>query len=275
MRPLKSLALLFLAVSKANALGGPVTCNCPEPQCVQVPVLISECFCFNPIGSCNDFNVCCGANLQDGDGDGRRRHLAGEDDDDTVILDGHDHEVYRDFVKQCGNYEYEASLYVDEHVYALAKPLAQAQAAACPFVAVHAVFAGDRPTTTKQIILWNDQVPEFSRESLPMGTFAFSKLADAYESADPAGEYDILKNNCGNFIVQLASKLDIRMDGTVTAYVARRLLEASGHRLVNTIRQRLNVLGGRSEEDRHLRSLSSETLVEHVVRTTASALYDD
>ena len=253
-------------------------CRCISPQCIQLGDVFQECLCLTDnLNSCNSFSLCCGG------GGGNRRRLG---DDASVVDDNDNPAQYRNYVDQCGDNEYDAAIHVDHgHLYAVATPKDAAVTAGCPLMAAHAVFRHET-TTAKQLLIWDSDNNDTKEEkesvlrngsSLSVGSFKLSELLSAYEKADPTtttGGYDVLTNNCGNFVVDLASHLGIEIDGRVKAFVARRLLLESGSQLVAKIRNHwdyVSLFKGSSDGDnRNLRSVSDEVLVELLVEKTAS-----
>ena len=158
--------------------------------------------------------------------------------EDTELLD------------KCGDTDYGAFLFVDEHIYAVAFPGSDAQAAGCPMLVAHAVFESEHRAGNKELLQWNDvTVGEYlfpQDESLSMGTFKLSELWRAYHDADVNASgyavYDIVTNNCGAFVVNLASELDMPIDTRVTTFVVRRLLQNSSKELYQRVRQSVSYL---------------------------------
>jgi hypothetical protein len=160
---------------------------------------------------------------------------------------------FHSYMDKCGDFEYDAALYVGEtHLVALASPKEKdAIAAGCPFVAVHSVLSTEdnNVAAQKEIFIWEDkdEAEAFFSEkgsSLYVGTFPLDDLARAYQQAAPTadgkGVYDIVANNCGAFIVNLATELGIKVDSQITAFVARRLLEDGAKEFFDSIRTSFN-----------------------------------
>ena len=230
--------------------------------------------------------------------------------------------AYQEFLHKCGDREYTGSLYVDTHLYAVASPLEQAEAEGCPFLVAHSVFGkeeencgggggdgdgdgsdssrNETPVARKELLVWSDKLAGeslFDSEGmLPFGTFKASTLADAYERAEAAsrgpggganGVYDVIANNCGDFVIHLASILGLQIDASVTSFVARRLVVESGKALVDRIRNSMHYKSlfssgdcGKPARQRHLVGSTTGTgeqqrIVETLVQSKASELYAD
>ena len=200
----------------------------------------------------------------------RRRSLSQESD---ALWKGDEPEYFA-VVEACGDYEYEGRLYIDSepHFLAVASPKEDAKAAGCPFIVINAIEV-DESGMRKQILAWDDVDKGDSlmeNESLVMGTFKLSSIAQAYQKADASqqngGAYEVLTNNCAGLVVSLASKLDIEINSRVTTFVARRLLEENTNSLVDSIKSSIHYLS--LFKDRHLlrsNSVTDEELIDLVV----------
>ena len=283
---MKLLPLLLLLVGSTRAFRDPNLfpdhdCNCniflncaPFTNCECRLERTNACSCrsFFPPGlfqTC--FNIECCRDT--------RRRLLGAD----VAFDG-DEPEYREHLEKCGDYEYEALLFVDSHLHGVVSPKEEAMEAGCPFLVVHAVFEGTAPGR-KEILFFDDKQSgeylfadgKLAEGSLPLGIFKLHELARAYDEADAGSEasYDIVSNNCGSFMVDLATKLGLTVDTKVTSFVARRLIEDSGKQLAEMIRSNLKNLSPFG--DRHLlrgETATDEELVEALVESHASGLYE-
>ena len=192
-----------------------------------------------------------------------------------------DEPEFRAHVDTCGAYDYDSFLFVDTHLYAVAAPKEKATAAGCPFVVVHAILEDHNGAAArKELMVWEDReegqalFPE--DDSILMGTYQFSDLIRAYDETDPSVDgayYDIVSNNCGNFMVNLGSKLDVKINAGLTTEVARRLLKQSGKAFVEKIRSNVNYYS--LFQGRHLRSdqATDEEVMELLVEAHASKLY--
>ena len=180
---------------------------------------------------------------------------------------------YTDLLNKCGSVPYNAFLYVDSHLFATAVPIKTQN---CPTLVVHAFFENEKEGRKEMRMFQNaDEYHSMfpAEHSVFMGTFDLAQLTDAYENThvDPDSEYSVLNNNCGSFLIQLASWLNVRIDAKVTSFVARRLWEESSKAWIDTIRDTLsNMVGSR----RNLRmEASDEQIVELLVDSQASPLY--
>ena len=212
---------------------------------------------------CTNGEICC---TQD------RRQLKGSD----TFFNG-DEPEYQAHIEKCGEFDYDALLFVDDHLHGVISPKEEAVEAGCPFLVVHSRFEGpSHGPARKEILFFEDKESGetlfanggLSQGSVQMGTFTLEQLARAYDEVDASEDesYDIVKNNCGNFMVNLASKLDIKVNAEVTSFVARRLLQESGKQFVESIRNNVN-LSFLFQGDRRLRGdiATDEELVEALV----------
>ena len=288
-----SLFLLLGIIPFAAAINGvppegPCVCN-KVHECYRAelctcrkPLDDSEgCLCTEPgnpfWATCDSDTKCC----PKGDDDPWARHLKSAQSSLKS-----DKEYYRSTIDRCGDFDYDTHIYVKDHLYAIASPKEKAVAEGCPYFVTHAVFGDDvdpNSPAKKEILVWKDKHQGevlFSEKSilaglLHMGIFKLSRLAEAVEKADPSpgGAYDIVTNNCGSYMINLASKLGVMIDANVASFVARRLLEKSGKALADRIRRSMNLLS--LFHGRHLRSESvgDNELVHLLVESHASRLY--
>ena len=215
---------------------------------------------------CNTPVTCCPSFIRDSG-----RKLKEKSD---LTFAGNEDE-YQEFVDACGEHDYEVSLYVgDTHFSGIAVPASNDISAACPsFVAAHVVFDEDEPAT-KELLGWYNKaegMAHFPKESAPIGTFKAKDIARAFETAEPSGtgSYELLTNNCANFLINMANVLSVKVDSTITAYVTRRLLEDSGNALVDKIKESAYFLS--YSDGRHLRGdIHDKELVQLVVDARAT-----
>jgi hypothetical protein len=194
---------------------------------------------------------------------------------------GHESE-YLALVETCGDVEYETALYVDDHLYAIAVLKDDDKADTCPsFVAAHAIVSGISATeNAKEILMWSSKdtaKAHFPAPSLPTGTFQFSELARAVEVAQPArlnSVYEAVSNNCADFIVDIASELEVTIDSKVVSFVAGRLLEDAGQEFVDSVRNSANYFslfkGARSLRSEEI--VTDQQLLERLVESKAMKL---
>jgi hypothetical protein len=153
---------------------------------------------------------------------------------------------YEKFLGNCGQFEYDVSLYVDKvtHLYAVGFP--KEDATECPMVATHAiVHLHDGAPATKELLIWGDVEQGrnvFDQDGfISVGSFTVADMAQAFEKVEPGGSsnggaYDMVTNNCAVYLVNLASELGVKIDMRITGLVARRLLENSGSQFVESDR---------------------------------------
>ena len=195
-----------------------------------------------------------------------------------MTLQGSEEPGYKAILDTCGDYEYDGSLFVDRHFYAVISPQEKAVAAGCPFLVAHAAFGPDQKSAVKEIMVWTDKEEGESvfgsdqDGSLPVGTFKLSDILHAYEETDPStgDTYDVITNSCANFVVGLGSKLDVNIDSQMKSFVTRRLAEVAGKELHQDIRESLayySLFGGH-----HLRAdaVTDEEAIELLVNQYAS-----
>ena len=234
--------------------------RCPDsrtspPQCID---------CDFEFGNANCVELYCPT---------RRRALKG-------VGDG---EEYRKYADVCADYDYDTAIYVNKHMFAVASPKEEAVASGCPFLVTHALMGEDTPRKEVLVFLSREERNSFlTGEShledgmYHMGSFQFSDLYRVLDETEFTehnnGVYDIVVNNCGNYMVKLASSLNIKIDSQVTNFVAHRILAASGKDLMDKIRSSANYFSLF-----HGRALRPETvpdkeLVELLVEASASGL---
>ena len=116
----------------------------------------------------------------------------------------------------------------------------------------------------------------FTEEKLlPIGTFKLSDLLRAHESVDPGQSgYEVVTNNCANYMVALASALGVKITLPMTAFVTHRLLEQSGHLLVERIRNSANYFL-LFPKDRNLRGEASDPSEEQVIELLVAELVEN
>jgi hypothetical protein len=188
---------------------------------------------------------------------------------------------YDRYLSDCGGFEYNVSLYVDEstHLYAVGFPNEDAAAAGCPMIATHAIVQLHGAPATKELLVWDDIEQGrnmFDSDGfVSVGTFQVADLARAFDNVKlgSKGGYDIVTNNCATYLVNLASELGVKVDTRITGFVARRLLENSGSEFVKSVRASVSYLT--LFQGRNLCSAEAATdedIVELVVNAGASKL---
>ena len=229
--------------------------------------------------SCAEGFACPNSNLH------RRDLLADDSLKGEDSFAGVEDEVL-EFFEECGKYDYEGLLHVTDHLYALGIPSKEAKQANCPHIMINGLVGNrEDPMSTearKEIKFWSNQ-EDFeaafpSADSLSFGSFPGSKVFEAYHKVDVTApgfsHYDAIKNNCGTFIINLANELGINIDGKVTTFVARRLVEKAGEDLLNQFRESVHFQSLFVGHNRQLRGdvIDGEQLVELVVESTAADL---
>jgi hypothetical protein len=188
---------------------------------------------------------------------------------------------YDSYLSDCGPFEYNVALYVDEstHLYAVAFPKEDAAAAGCPLFATHSIVQLHGAPATKELLVWDDVEQGrnmFDNDGLiSVGAIKLADMARAFEKVElgSKGGYDIVTNNCATYLVNLASELGVKVDTRITGFVARRLLENSGSEFVNSVRASVNywtLFQGRNL--RSAEAATDEEIVELVVNAGASKL---
>jgi len=163
---------------------------------------------------------------------------------------------------ECGQVEYDVSLYVDNHMYVVATP----RDAKCPVLASHAVF-GDE-STSKQMLVWNtkEQVAVFDT-ALPVGTYALNDYVGAYKTANPGnGVYEIVENNCGDFVANMGVALGVKPTEEMSTYIVDNLIGNSRNNFVSSIREsgNYNNIDGRKLRET---KLSDKEVVQALVQS--------
>ena len=244
-------ALLLLTIPGARAKGG--SC-CPlkgyTKECRnRPPTETLPCVCINldaPIPELPCDSACCVRRL------GESSFEVTEGDKD-----------YQAIAEQCGNVEYEVSLYVTDHLYAVARPTV----ATCPWLVTHADFEQDN-TAQKSIHVLDDADEAhnlFQEETLyPLGNFQLTQLASAVEKADPAaaGEYHPITNTCAHYLLELAQGLEVPVDASMSLFVARRLLASKSQGFLDSIRQHVHYDSLLQKHNLRGEHLDDEDLVE-------------
>jgi len=161
----------------------------------------------------------------------------------------------------CSKSTYELSIYADDHVYVVAKPMRRAMKKGCLPLAFH-----DRGVAKTVMVI---DEPEMHRNLLEDGyvydnKFKLADVAKAFEAADSIGNakpYDVLGNNCGKFVVTMLGHLGIRKDESYGAmeYVVEQL-EKSGH--VASLYRNSTVSIGKIDDDHTLLSVLVEETVD-------------
>ena len=264
---LSFIPLTLLVLGTVSA--GTIKCDCKGGAifCVQ-----AGCLC-NTGGA--DFNcnqaACCPKTpfKTEGEGDRRRRKL---EKTSRVLKEGEEEEI----IHACKDHDYEASLFVDSHFYAVAIPSEDAASAGCPMLVTHADFETVAANAKRELRVLDDlqEGKKLYKEKLPIGTFKLSELHGAIKEADPeaAGKHDILTNTCANYMIELAGNLGVPVDTTMISYAGRRLVEHKTERLMNYIRNTIDVSS--LFEGRHLRvqEVDDDELLSRLVEQVASEL---
>lgn len=104
----------------------------------------------------------------------------------------------------------------------------------------------DDQLPVKELIFWETKEDgeatfdqgDLREKSYPVGTYPLSEIINAYEDADPTalGTYNVVKNNCGAYMVELAQNLGAKINEDVTSFVAHRLTQDSPDTFVHAVR---------------------------------------
>jgi hypothetical protein len=173
-----------------------------------------------------------------------RRQLLKDDSSSSFLLEKGSADYHR-YADLCGSFEYDVFLFVDDHFYAVAHPKEEAASVGCPAVVTHATFQHGSEHYKKEIMAWKTKEEADSvfpeDQSLFIGTFKVSDVVRAHEGVDPVPKaYDVLTNNCADFILSLASSLNVKIDAKITTYVTRRLVAEAGKSVADKIRKSAN-----------------------------------
>ena len=187
LAPVLTLILLVLFPQHATSfvkVCGENRCECQDPvrnviTCGDLSGRACVSCTSRYVKNCVDFDEKCSTN------NSTRREL--------LTYSGSEEE-YHSIVQNCGDLRYEASLFVTDHLYAVAIPSVAARAAGCPLIATHAEFSNQRsseghePTASKEVLVYHeirDGLSFFNREgSFPLGTFQLFELAEAFEQSE-------------------------------------------------------------------------------------------
>lgn len=210
-----------------------------------------------------------------------------DNDDEEVDDNGTE---YTMLLQKCGVIPYDTFLYVDSHLFATAVP--QNDKAGCPVLVVHAIFENQQGPGHKEMRMFSSRTSSLDEyqtlfpaaHSKFIGAFNLSQLAEAYGNTniDQDSEYNVWNNNCGSFLVQLASHLNVSINTEVATFVARRLWEESSQEWVDSLRETMRVVtnhNGGGAPRRNLRmeaaaaEAADEEIVELLVNAQASSLY--
>jgi hypothetical protein len=221
--------------------------------CLVKSNVLSSCRCGFSDADKFETNLCVQTECCDGYDDEEvqhRRHLKGADfevDHDNP----HHQQLYQMYLETCGGYEYDVYLYVTSHLYAVLSPSSpDAIEAKCPFLVTHAHFESSDGVAIKKLLFWESQEKGNARfaggnweeKAMFVGSFSLLELARAYESVDldSDGPYDIVSNNCGNYIIRVGLQVGIRIDSQMISFVTQRLIEQSSAKFLDGIKAGVN-----------------------------------
>ena len=214
---------------------------------------------------------------ESGSGSGKRARRSRNLISKYSVVVQEDDPDYRAIARSCGDFEYDGALYVDTHLYGVAIPQAAAAYAGCPFIVTHSNFIDENSQAEKEILFFDTKKVGqrfFGEEgTYHMGKYKLSTILNAFAKADPAaaGVYDVLKNTCANYMIELAQGLDAKVDSQVTAFVAKRLFESNSKEILENIRNHMDFSSYFG--DRNLRAdIGDEELIEMVVESQAAPL---
>ena len=108
-----------------------------------------------------------------------------------------------------------------------------------------------------------------------LGTYTFDVISQAYDATSISDEeYDVVLNNCGDFIIEFASKLGLTTTSEMSWWTAEQLLKHSNGELSDYIRSSPNIES--SISGLHLTDeMSDIEIVYHVIDRKARAIYHD
>jgi hypothetical protein len=171
---------------------------------------------------------------------------------------------------KCGDFDYDLSLHIDAHLVLIAEPEEEAVAAGCGALAFHAIPSGNLGNVKEVFMLDVAAEAKITAEGIiKVHTHEFNLIAQAYDEADAnavgMNTYDIVDNNCGEFVKNFASILGLHSTPEDTKFIARRLLEHFEPEHVAKIRNHSNL--GQDED------VFDMELVERLVETHTSEFY--
>lgn len=178
----------------------------------------------------------------------RHRHLSSPEltlprdsnTDGTVsLLVSENWEAYQ---KECGPIDYALSLTIGVHMSFYVQPVAPEHG--CHPLMLRA-DASRTQGKAKDVLVAEDQGKEdlLATTSLPLGTFRFLAIADAFNAVDVdvpgETEYNIVTNNCAVLLFGVARELGIQLSSSDRAQIAQGLVQAdaaSNNKLANYVR---------------------------------------
>ena len=103
-----------------------------------------------------------------------------------------------------------------------------------------------------------------------LGNFLLSDLANAFESVEDDPQYDILYNNCGDFILRFGSVLGIHPTAETVAWTSKLLVDHSAGSLSASMLHRNKDAAGLDIDD----SMGDYEVVHRVVTEKAKAYFE-
>lgn len=159
-------------------------------------------------------------------------------------------EEWNAYKKQCSQFDFDVTLFVDSHLYLIVKPSEEARmTAVCYPLAFHARGGDHNDALQKEILLLQTESGEgldsviatlVDNEGISLGSHKFIGVARAYDLAEENAPgmkvADKIKNNCGDFVKSFGELLDVEVTPELTKQIARRLFEHDGGDLAEQIR---------------------------------------
>ena len=144
--------------------------------------------------------------------------------------------------EQCSTFDYDVYVHVNSHIAAVAMPNLKAEEAGCPPLAIHA--HPDPNSTTMAMKKEVVALPWYSgtqttRQFLDENAFSiaigvpFVEIAAAFDNVILTPQFDLLSNNCGDFMKSFCSNLGVKLTPEFTSYVAKALMVHMGENLLS------------------------------------------
>ena len=138
-----------------------------------------------------------------------------------------DEESWKNYINKCGDFDFNVELHVDSHLFILVTPNQEGLEAGCTNLAFHALPDADYEGLMEKHVMPYDQWKESETIHLAAQK-KFSDIAMAYDqadvNADGMGAYDMVLNNCGDFVKNFGANMDIKLTPEMTMSIAKKIL---------------------------------------------------
>lgn len=161
------------------------------------------------------------------------------------------------------------SLAVDSHMQFLAEPIyytseSNIEGNRCPSILFH------RGSVEKEVLVLNEHYSAEHWGVAEVGVYKLQKLAEAHDGVELSTEYDVVLDNCGDYVVQYALNLGVHTTSDMAVWVATELVKHTNGDLSEQIlaNKNMEVYGITNE-------MSDVEIVLRVVEGRAMKLYGD